>query len=185
MAKSDVLIATEYSTVRDYINKRRNKLSEHMGSPVENHDLESSLQNNTMRQAYSRVPKCYGRLNFQVDSDPVNRMVSAPSGVQRICQRWFTHHIDLFATRLSHKNPLYVSPVPDPTCMGDRCSKHKLVGSTGICLSMALHHRVIKKNLAMQFPHHPNSSRLARMPWFSDLVFWIPFQLLVSTTLLK
>ena len=31
-----------------------------------------------------------------------------------ICQKWFTPHVDLFATHLNHKLPLYVSPVPDP-----------------------------------------------------------------------
>ena len=43
-----------------------------------------------------------------------NRMVTASPGVQQICQKWFTPHVDLFATHLNHKLPLYVSPVPDP-----------------------------------------------------------------------
>ena len=32
---------------------------------------------------------------------------------KRICTKWFTPQVDLFATRLNHKLPLYVSPVPD------------------------------------------------------------------------
>ena len=32
---------------------------------------------------------------------------------KQIYQKWFTSHVDLFATHLSHKIPLYVSPVPD------------------------------------------------------------------------
>ena len=32
---------------------------------------------------------------------------------KQICQKWFTLHVDLFTTRLNHKVPLYVSPVPD------------------------------------------------------------------------
>ena len=32
---------------------------------------------------------------------------------KEICQKWFTPHVDLFATSLNHKVPLYVSPVPD------------------------------------------------------------------------
>ena len=32
---------------------------------------------------------------------------------KRICKRGFTPQVDLFATRLNHKLPLYVSPVPD------------------------------------------------------------------------
>ena len=37
-----------------------------------------------------------------------------PQVFKQICQKWFTHHVYLFATRLNHKLPLYVSPVPDP-----------------------------------------------------------------------
>ena len=37
-----------------------------------------------------------------------------PQVFKQICLRWFTPHVDLFATRLNHKVPLYVSPVPDP-----------------------------------------------------------------------
>ena len=33
---------------------------------------------------------------------------------RQICQKWFTAHVDLFATRLNHKLPVYVSPVTDP-----------------------------------------------------------------------
>ena len=37
-----------------------------------------------------------------------------PQVFKQICQKWFTPHVDLFATHLNHKLPLYVSPVPDP-----------------------------------------------------------------------
>ena len=36
-----------------------------------------------------------------------------PQVFKRICTKWFTPQVDLFATRLNHKLPLYVSPVPD------------------------------------------------------------------------
>ena len=36
-----------------------------------------------------------------------------PQVFKQICHKWFTLHVDLFATRLNHKVPLYVSPVPD------------------------------------------------------------------------
>ena len=36
-----------------------------------------------------------------------------PQVFKRICKKWFTPQVDLFATRLNHKLPLYVSPVPD------------------------------------------------------------------------
>ena len=37
-----------------------------------------------------------------------------PQVFKQICQRWFTPHVDLFATHLNHKLSLYVSPIPDP-----------------------------------------------------------------------
>ena len=36
-----------------------------------------------------------------------------PQVFKQICQKWFTPHVDLFATRLNHQVPLCVSPVPD------------------------------------------------------------------------
>ena len=35
-----------------------------------------------------------------------------PQVFKQICLKWFTPHVDVFATRLNHKVPLYVSPVP-------------------------------------------------------------------------
>ena len=37
-----------------------------------------------------------------------------PQVFKQIYQKWFTPHVDLFATHLNHKLPLYISPVPDP-----------------------------------------------------------------------
>ena len=37
-----------------------------------------------------------------------------PQVFKQICQKWFTPHVDLFATHLNHKLPLYMSPIPDP-----------------------------------------------------------------------
>ena len=41
-------------------------------------------------------------------------LASMEKMVPPICQKWFTPHMDLFATHLNHKLPLYVSPIPDP-----------------------------------------------------------------------
>ena len=41
---------------------------------------------------------------------PINRMVTASADVQTDLSKWFTPHVDLFATYLNHKVPLYVSP---------------------------------------------------------------------------
>ena len=42
---------------------------------------------------------------------------------KQIGQKWFTPHVDLFATRLSHKLPLYVSAVPDPNAWDSVASR--------------------------------------------------------------
>ena len=116
-------------------------------------------------------------------------MVIASAGVQQICQKWFTPYVDLFATHLNHKLPLYVSPVPDQKCLGHRYSEHKLDGSHYLCLpsdgspsqgdpKIRQYHCLI----IVITPGWPG------MPWFWDLVQLsteIPLQLPVSTTLLK
>ena len=61
---------------------RRNSLSRDVCSPVENHDLVPSLPHNIESQAHPRVPECDGRPTVQVQPSAVNRMVSAPPGVQ-------------------------------------------------------------------------------------------------------
>ena len=82
---------------------------------VENHELVPSLQDIVTCLAHSRVPKC--------DADSLSRSTHIPStewslkssGVQADLSEWYTPHIDLFATHLNHKVPLYISSVPDQT----------------------------------------------------------------------
>ena len=93
---------------------RRNSLSRNVCSTVEDHDLVPSLPHNIESQAHSRVPECDSRPTVQVQPSAVNRMVSASAGVRTDLPKWFTPHVDLFATHLNHKLPLYASPVPDP-----------------------------------------------------------------------
>ena len=69
-----------------------------------------SLPDTSKRKAHSRLPECDGRPSARVQPGPVNRKVTASAGVHK---EWFTPHVDLFATRLNHKVPLYVSPVLD------------------------------------------------------------------------
>ena len=160
---------------------RRNSLSGDVRSPVEDHDLVPSLPDNIKSQTHSRVSKCDGRLSVQVKPSPVNRMF------KQICLKRFTPHVDLFATHLNHKVPLYVSPVPDQKYLGHRCSEHKLVRSH--CLpSHSSPSQGDPKNQAIQLPDHFIAPGWLGMPWFWDLVQLsteIPLQLPVSRTLLK
>ena len=85
-----------------------------------------------------------------------------PQVFKQICQKWFTPHVDLFATHLNHKLPLRFS-CPRPKGLGHRCSEHKLDGSHCLCLSsFGSPSQSDPKNQAMLLPDHRNSPRLAR-----------------------
>ena len=107
----------------------------------------------------------------------------------QICQKWFTPHVDVFATHLNHKLPLYVSPIPDPNAWDIDALNITWTGLTAYAYPpTALLHRVIPKNQAVPLPDHRNSPRLARdaLVWgLVQLSTGIPLQLPVSTTLHK
>ena len=89
-------------------------------------------------------------------------MVTASAGVQ-IGQKWFTPHVDLFATRLNHKVPLYLSPVPDQHAWDIDALNINWSGLTAYAYpSHGSPSQGDPKNQAMQLPHHSNNPRLAR-----------------------
>ena len=112
-----------------------------------------------------------------------------PQVFKQICQKWFTPHVDLFATHLNHKLPLYVSPIPDPRAWDIDALNIDWTNLTAYAYPpTALLHKVIQKIkqchclIIVIAPGWPG------MPWFWDLVQLsteIPLQLPVSTTLLK
>ena len=112
-----------------------------------------------------------------------------PQVFKQVCQKWFTPHVDLFATHLNHKLPLYMSPIPDPNAWDIDALNINWTGLTAYAYPpTTLLHRVIQKIrqchclIIVIAPGWPG------MPWFWDLVQLsteIPFQLPVSTTLLK
>ena len=112
-----------------------------------------------------------------------------PQVFKQICLKWFTPHVDLFATHLNHKLPLYVSPIPDPNAWDIDALSIDWTGLTAYAYPpTALLHMVIQKIrqchclIIVIAPGWPG------MPWFWDLVQLsteIPLQLPVSTTLLK
>ena len=112
-----------------------------------------------------------------------------PQVFKQICQKWFTPHVDVFATHLNHKLPLYISPVPDPKAWYIDALNINWTNLTAYAYPpTALLHKVIQKIkqchclIIMIAPGWPG------MPWFWDLVQLskeIPLQLPVSTSLLK
>ena len=99
-----VLVATDNSTVVAYINKQGGTHSVEM----------CALLRKIM--TWCHIPGC---LNVMADLLSRSNQVQStewsldPQVFKQICHKWFTPHVDLFATRLNHKVPLYVSPVPD------------------------------------------------------------------------
>ena len=109
-----------------------------------------------------------------------------PQVFKQICQKWFTPHVDLFAT---HKLPLYVSPVPDPKAWDIDALNINWTNLTAYAYPpTALLHKVIQKIKQCHCLSIVIAPGWPGMPWFWDLVQLsteIPLQLPVSTTLLK
>ena len=108
-----------------------------------------------------------------------------PQLFKQICQKWFTPHVDLFATHLNHKLPLYVSPIPDPKAWDIDALNINWTNLTAYAYPpTALLHKVIQKIrqchclIIVIAPGWPG------MPWFWDLV-QLSTEIPVSTTLLK
>ena len=112
-----------------------------------------------------------------------------PQVFKQICQKWFTPHVDLFATHLNHKLPLYVSPIPDPRAWDIDALNINWTNLTAYAYPpTALLHKVIQKIRQCQCLIIVIAPGWPGMPWFWDLVQLsteIPLQLPVSTTLLK
>ena len=108
-----------------------------------------------------------------------------PQVFKQICHKWFTPHVDLFATHLNHKLPLYVSPIPDPKAWDiDTLNINWMALTAYAYPPTALLHRVIQKIrqchclIIVIAPGWPG------MPWFWDpvqLSTEIPLQLPFST----
>ena len=92
---------------------RRNSLSGDVHAPVEDLDMVPSLSHNIESQAHSRVSECDDRPSVQIQPVQSTERSLHPQVFKQICEKWFTPHVDLFATHLNHKLPLYMSPVPD------------------------------------------------------------------------
>ena len=135
-------------------------------------------------QAHSKVPQCDGLPSIQ--SNKQNGHCIRRCSNRSV--KWFTPHVNLFATHLNHKVPLYVSPVPDQHAWDTDAQNIIWPGLTAYAYPpTALLHKVIQIRqlnclINVIAPGWPG------MPRFWDLVELsteIPLQLPVSRTLLK
>ena len=110
-----------------------------------------------------------------------------PQLFKQICRRWFTPQVDLFATCLNHKLPLYMSPVPDPNAWDIDALNINLSGVIAYTYPpTALLLRVIQKIRQYNCLIIIIPPGWPWMSWFWDLVQLsteIPLQLPVSTTI--
>ena len=142
---------------------RGNSLSRDVRSPVENHDLVLSLPYNIESQAHSRVSECDGRPPIQVQPSAVNRMVSAPSGLQANLPEVVHPSCRLIRHSPESQTPSICVSYPRPKGLEHRCSEHKLDQPHGLRLpSYGSPSQGDPKDQAMPLPDHRDSPRLAR-----------------------
>ena len=159
---------------------RKNPLGGDVCSLVEDHDLchhyQITLKPDTFTGSQNVMASLLSR------SNPVQSTEWSPHPQVFNRSKWFNPHVELFATRLNHKIPLYVSPVTEQNAWDiDALNITSRVSLLMLMPPMTLLHKVIQ-NQAIYLPDHCNSPR------FWDLVQLltdIPLQLLVLTTLLK
>ena len=114
-----VLVASDNATVVAYLNKQ--------GGGT--HSLEMCLMIWRLmafcnpRAILLRARHIQGCLNVITDSlSRRDKIIQTewslhPKIFQGICQIWHSPMVDMFATKMNNKLPLYVSPVPDPNAM--------------------------------------------------------------------
>ena len=184
-----VLVATDNSTVVAYINKQ-DSLSRNVHPTVENHELVSLIQNITLCQTHPRVCQCDHRFpDFQIDSNSTREWSLHPQVFKNICKMWFTPQVDLFATHLKHKLPLYVSPVPDQQAWNIDALNINWSDLVAYAYPLtALLLKVVQKVCQCNCLLILVAPGWLGMPWFWDLVqlsIEIPLQLPASPTPLK
>ena len=142
-----VLVATDNSTVVAYINKQGGTHSAEMCALL--WKIMTWCHHYQITLKARHIPGC---LNVMADLLSRSNQVQStewslhPQVFKQICQKWFTPHVDLFATRLNHKVPLYVSPVPDQNAWDIDALNINWSGLNAYTYpSTALRHRVIQK----------------------------------------
>ena len=105
----------------------RDSLSRDVRPSMENHELVSSIQNISTCQTHSRVLKCDHGLPVQINSNPVNGVVTTPSGVQKNLHKV----VHTSGGSVCHSAKPQVATIRLSSSrskrMEHRCSKHKLV----------------------------------------------------------
>ena len=141
-----VLVAMDNSTVVAYINNQGVTHSVEMCALLWRIMTWCHHSHITLKARH--IPGC---LNVMADLLSRSNQVQStewslhPQVFKQINPRWFTPHVDLFATYLNHKLPLYVSPIPDPKAWDIDALNINWTGLTAYAYPpTALLHRVIQ-----------------------------------------
>ena len=159
--KQAVPVATDNSTVVAYINKQGGTHSAEMCALLWKIMTWCHHYHITLK-ARHWVSECDGRPSIQIQSSPVNRMVTASADVQTDLSkvvhtpcRYICHSPEPQTSTVCVSNPR-------PKCLGHRCSEHRLDGTHCLCLpSDGSPSQGDPKNQAISLPDH-DSPRLAR-----------------------
>ena len=166
-----VLIATDNATVVSYLNKQGGTHSWDMCLLV-----WCILAYCNPRNILIRARHIQGCLNVIADSlSRKDKIIQTewslhPQIFSLICKVWHTPMVDMFATKLNHKLPIYVSPVPDANAINIDALNISWEGLDGYAFCpVALIPKVIQKMNTYRCrmivaPGWP------RMHWFWDLV---------------
>ncbi len=116
---SSVSIMSDNTTVVSYINHQGGTKSKSLC--LQTIRLLDWADNHRITLKSSFVP---GHLNVKADAlSRQNQILKQEWSLLQevfvqICRVWETPHVDLFATNLNHKLPLYFSPIPDDQALG-------------------------------------------------------------------
>ena len=138
----------------------RYPLSGDVCTNLENHGLDECQGNPDLGKTYSRESQCVSRFLIkkgQGDSD-LNHQV-----FNQICHCWHQPMVDLFATKLNHKLPMYVSPVPNSRAWETDPLNISWEGLDAyVFLSSGSHSSGDSKNDHLQVQNHHDCTRVAR-----------------------
>ena len=167
-----ILIATDNATVISYLNKQGGTHSWDMCLLV-----WRILAYCNPRNILLRARHIQGCLNVIADSlSRKDKIIQTewslhPQIFTLICKVWHKPMVDMFATKLNHKLPIYISPVPDANAMNIDALNIYWEGLDGyVYCPVALIPKVIQKmntyrcRMILVAPGWP------RMQWFWDLV---------------
>ena len=167
-----VLVATDNSTVVAYINKQGGTHSTEMCALL--WKIMTWCHHYQITLKARHIPGC---LNVMADLLSRSNQVEStewslhPQVFKQICLKWFTPHVDLFSTHLSHKVPLYVSPDPDQNAWDIDAVNINWTGLTAYAYPpTALLHRVIQKVRQSNYLIIVIAPGCPGMPGFWDLV---------------